>query len=47
VEDYLTHGDYFYLSQKGLIPQETRDYVPRFLAAAILYTDPGRFGFSL
>lgn len=47
VEDYLTHGDYFYLSQKGLIPQETRDYVPRFLAAAILYTDPGRFGFTL
>lgn len=46
VEDYLAHGDYFYLSQKGLIPQETRDYVPRFLAAAILYTDPGRFGFS-
>ena len=46
VEDYLTHGDYFYLSQKGLIPQETRDYVPRFLAAAILYTDPTRFGFS-
>ncbi len=46
VEDYLTHGDYFYLSQKGLIPQETRDYVPRFLAAAILYTDPARFGFT-
>ncbi|MGH8003982.1 MAG: FHA domain-containing protein [Limisphaerales bacterium] len=46
VEDYLAHGDYFYLSQKGLIPQETRDYVPRFLAAAILYTDPARFGFS-
>ncbi|MCI0329512.1 MAG: FHA domain-containing protein [candidate division Zixibacteria bacterium] len=46
VEDYLSHGDYFYLSQKGFIPQETRDYVPRFLAAAILYTDPERFGFS-
>lgn len=46
VEDYLAHGDYFYLSQKGLIPKETRDYVPRFLAAAILYTDPERFGIS-
>jgi hypothetical protein len=46
VEDYLTHGNYFYLSQKGLIPKETRDYVPRFLAAAILYTDPERFGIS-
>jgi membrane-bound lytic murein transglycosylase D len=46
VEDYLAHGDYFYLSQKGLIPEETRDYVPRFLAAAILYTDPERFGLS-
>ncbi len=46
VEDYLTHSDYFFLAQKGLIPQETRDYVPRFLAAAILYTDPGRFGFT-
>lgn len=46
VEDYLAHGDYFYLAQKGLIPQETRDYVPRFLAAAIIYTDPERFGTS-
>ncbi len=47
VEDPMTHFDYFYLSQKGLIPAETRDYVPRFLAAAIISSDPARFGFSL
>lgn len=46
VEDYLAHGDYFYLSQKGLIPAQTRDYVPRFLAAAVISSDPARFGFS-
>jgi len=47
VEDPMAHYDYFYLSLKGLIPAETRDYVPRFLAAAIISSDPARFGFSL
>ncbi len=35
-KDYRTERTYWSLAAKGLLPDETRDYVPRFVAAAVL-----------
>ncbi len=32
---------------RGCLARETREYVPRIMAAAVISTDPGRFGFDL
>lgn len=32
---------------RGCLPPETREYVPRILAAAVVASDPARFGFDL
>ena len=39
--------DFFALAERGLLPKETRNYVPQLLAAAAIGRDPGRFGFSV
>lgn len=38
---------FFDLANRGLLPKETRNYVPQLLAAAAIGRDPGRFGFSV
>lgn len=40
-------ANYWYLSEQEALPQETREYVPKILAAAILSKDPQLFGVSL
>lgn len=39
--------DFWKLSQIGFIPRETREYVPRFLAAVIVGENPGRYGINV
>jgi len=39
--------DFWDLTDTKLIKRETREYVPRFLAAALIARDPARFGFSI
>lgn len=39
--------DFWRLREGGLLPRETADYVPRFLAAARICSRPGRYGFPL
>jgi membrane-bound lytic murein transglycosylase D len=39
-----TDADYYRISSK--LPQETRDYVPKLIAAARIGSDPARYGFS-
>ena len=39
--------DFFALADRGLLPKETRNYVPQLLAAAAIGRNPGRFGFSV
>lgn len=38
--------DYWTLAQRGFIPAETADYVPKFLAAVIIGRNPDMFGFG-
>jgi hypothetical protein len=38
--------DFFRLADERLLPLETREYVPRLLAAAAIGRDPARYGFS-
>ena len=42
------HGtrDFWKLSQKRGFPKETRDYVPKFLAAALIVKNPSYYGFQ-
>jgi membrane-bound lytic murein transglycosylase D len=39
--------DFWRLREMGLLPRETADYVPRFLAVARICNRPGRYGFPL
>lgn len=39
--------DFFTLADRGLLPKETRNYVPQLLAAAAIGRDPARFGFDI
>lgn len=42
-----TGGDGFFdLASRGLLAQETRNYVPQLLAAAAIGRDPARYGFA-
>ncbi len=38
---------FFSLARRGLLAEETRNYVPQFLAAAEIGRDPARYGFSV
>lgn len=40
-------GDFWSLLDTKLLRAETREYVPRFAAAAQIAKDPGRFGFNI
>jgi len=39
-------SDFWILREKGLLPAETADYVPKFLALAHICSYPGRYGFN-
>jgi membrane-bound lytic murein transglycosylase D len=39
--------DFWDLTDTKLLKRETKEYVPRFLAAALIAKDPGRFGFTI
>lgn len=39
-------SDFWILREKGLLPVETADYVPKFLALAHICSYPGRYGFK-
>ncbi len=40
------YADFWEIYQRGLIPQETRNYVPNILATIIIAKDPERYGFE-
>jgi membrane-bound lytic murein transglycosylase D len=39
--------DFWALASKGVLPRETRDYVPMILAAIVIARNPAQYGFSL
>jgi membrane-bound lytic murein transglycosylase D len=39
-------GDFWKIHSGGQIAQETRDYVPRFIAASMIARDPEKYGFN-
>jgi membrane-bound lytic murein transglycosylase D len=45
VEKHET-SDFWELSRYNTLPKETREYIPRLLAAAIIAKEPERFGFT-
>ncbi len=42
-----SHDDFFSLSRARLLPNETRNYVPKLLAALIIGKYPAKFGFEV
>ncbi len=38
--------NFWALAQKGLLPRETCNYVPQFIAAALIARNPGKYGFT-
>ncbi len=45
LDDPFTGRSFWHI--RGCLPRETRDYVPRILAAAVIGRNPQRFGFEL
>jgi membrane-bound lytic murein transglycosylase D len=45
VEEHET-TDFWEIARYNTLPRETRDYIPRLLAAAIIAKDPEKFGFT-
>ena len=41
------YADFWEVYSRGLIPQETRNYVPNILATIIIAKDPEKYGFSV
>lgn len=41
------YADFWEIYSRGLIPQETRNYVPNILATIIIAKDPEKYGFSV
>ena len=41
------HSSFFHLAQERRIPNETRNYVPKMIAAMIISKNPEKFGFDL
>ena len=44
--DTLTDATFFDLSNRRYLRRETRDYIPKLIAAAIIAKDPERYGFE-
>ncbi len=44
--DSLTDETFFHLSDRRYLRRETRDYVPKLIAAALIAKDPERYGFT-
>ena len=40
-------NDFWKISKKGKLTKQTRDFIPRFIAAALIAGDPGKFGISM
>ncbi len=38
--------DFWSLSEKARLAEETRDFVPKFIAIALIASDPQKYGFS-
>ncbi len=45
VSDPIKQRDFWYLYRVRALPAETREYVPRVIAAMVIARDPGSFGF--
>ncbi len=45
VMDPIRQRDFWYLYRTHALPQETREYVPKVIAAMIIGRNPGRYGF--
>jgi membrane-bound lytic murein transglycosylase D len=37
--------DFWDLAERGVLPRETMDYIPKFMAAVIIGKNPGKYGF--
>jgi len=46
VEDPIKQRNFWYLYRARALPPETRDYVPKIIAAIIIGRNPARFGFA-
>lgn len=46
VEDPIRQRDFWYLYRMRALPNETREYVPKVIAAIIIGRNPERFGFT-
>jgi hypothetical protein len=46
VQDPIRQRDFWYLYRVRALPQETREYVPRIMAAIVIGRVPQRFGFA-
>jgi membrane-bound lytic murein transglycosylase D len=44
--EFLSDQTYFELAERNYLRRETRDYVPKLIAAALIAKQPGRFGFT-
>lgn len=44
--DSLTDGTFFQLADRRYLRRETRDYVPKLIAAALVAKQPARYGFT-
>lgn len=44
--DSLTDNTFFQLAQNRYLRRETRDYVPKLIAASLIAKQPGRYGFT-
>jgi membrane-bound lytic murein transglycosylase D len=45
VTDPIRQRDFWYLYRTRALPQETREYVPKVIAAMIIARNPEQFGF--
>ncbi len=45
VEDPIKQRNFWYLYRRRTLPAETREYVPKVIAAMVIGRNPGRFGF--
>jgi membrane-bound lytic murein transglycosylase D len=45
VNDPIQQRNFWYLYRRGALPAETREYVPKVIAAMIIGRNPERFGF--
>ena len=46
VQDPIRQRSFWYLYHSRALPKETRDYIPKIVAAILIGRNPGRFGFQ-